>query len=154
MTGEGSRRHGQRWNPPGLAAVYFSLDHLTAYLEATAHYRYYGIRPEDQLPLVAVAVDIKLGRVLDLRLPKVASSLQLNLVQILGEDWHAANQRREEAVTQAIGVAAAGAALNGLILPSVQAPETANLVAFPSTFDPSCQLTPRRSELLPPKPGR
>jgi hypothetical protein len=42
-TGEGSKLHGSRWNPPGIAAVYASFTPETAMEESLAHFRYYGI---------------------------------------------------------------------------------------------------------------
>ena len=43
ITGEGSRLHGSRWNPPGIAAVSASFTPETAMEESLAHFRYYGI---------------------------------------------------------------------------------------------------------------
>jgi RES domain-containing protein len=37
LTGEGSRLHGGRWNPPGIAAVYASFAPETAMEEMLAH---------------------------------------------------------------------------------------------------------------------
>ncbi|MDZ7282984.1 RES family NAD+ phosphorylase [Sphingomonas sanguinis] len=33
LSGEGARRHGGRWNPPGQAALYLGTDHATAIAE-------------------------------------------------------------------------------------------------------------------------
>jgi RES domain-containing protein len=41
-TGEGSKLHGSRWNPPGIAAVYASFTPETAMEESLAHFRNYG----------------------------------------------------------------------------------------------------------------
>jgi RES domain-containing protein len=50
LLGEGSKRHGGRWNPIGIAAVYASLTPETAMAETLAHNRYYGIAVEEAMP--------------------------------------------------------------------------------------------------------
>ncbi|HEY3963758.1 MAG TPA: RES domain-containing protein [Planctomycetaceae bacterium] len=49
LTGEGSRRHGGRWNPIGIAVVYAALTPETAMAETLAHNRYYGVANSDAL---------------------------------------------------------------------------------------------------------
>jgi len=68
LTGEGSRLHGSRWNPPGIAAVYASLTPETAMEESLAHFRYYGIALHVAMPriFVAVAMQVKLSKIVDL----------------------------------------------------------------------------------------
>lgn len=56
ITGEGSKRNGGRWNPPGIAVVYASLTPETAMAETLAHNRYYGIPQQDALPRTFVAI--------------------------------------------------------------------------------------------------
>jgi RES domain-containing protein len=68
LTGEGSRRFGGRWNPPGTAVVYASLTPETAMAETLAHNRYYGIPIEDVMPRTFVAIQVNLKTVLDLRI--------------------------------------------------------------------------------------
>lgn len=66
LTGEGSRLHGSRWNPPGIAAVYASLTPETAMEESLAHFRYYGIALHAAMPRIFVAIQAKLSKVVDL----------------------------------------------------------------------------------------
>ena len=63
MTGEGSRLHGSRWNPPGIAAVYASFTPATAMEESLAHFRYYGIPFHAAMPRVFVAIKAQLAKV-------------------------------------------------------------------------------------------
>src|SRR5437763_13148806 len=60
VSGEGSKIHGGRWNPPGIAALYMSLTPETAMAETLAHHRYYGIAVEEAMPRTFVAVQAKL----------------------------------------------------------------------------------------------
>jgi RES domain-containing protein len=60
LTGQGSRKHGGRWNPPSsFATVYAAFTDTTALAEAKANHIYYGLDPADVLPRTIVAVDIK-----------------------------------------------------------------------------------------------
>ncbi len=53
--GEGGRLYGGRWNSPGIAAVYLSLDPSTAILEVAVHK---GIATLARMPHVMTAVAI------------------------------------------------------------------------------------------------
>src|SRR6478609_2831635 len=58
LTGEGSRKHGGRWNPPSsFATVYAAFSDATALAETKANHLYYGLDPADALPRTLVAVD-------------------------------------------------------------------------------------------------
>src|SRR5574340_308743 len=57
LTGEGSRIHGGRWNPPSsFATVYAAFADATALAEAKANHLYYHLDPADALPRTLVAV--------------------------------------------------------------------------------------------------
>jgi RES domain-containing protein len=118
LSGEGSRRHGGRWNPVGLAMVYASLTPEAAMAEALAHYRYFGIPIENAMPRVFVAISVQLTRVVDLRIASVRRALGIRVSEFAAIDW-----RREVAVgrvpgTQALGRAADAAGIEGLVVPS------------------------------------
>jgi RES domain-containing protein len=76
LSGAGSRLFGQRWNPPGLFnCVYGSLDPHTATAEALQMSSAFGIPPSQMRPRVFVAIDLRLQVILDLREPRVLSTL-------------------------------------------------------------------------------
>jgi hypothetical protein len=66
VAGVGSRNAGARWTPPGkFDAVYGSLEPETAMAEALANYHEFGIPVSEAMPLVFVAVRVKVQSVLD-----------------------------------------------------------------------------------------
>ncbi len=87
LNGLGSKRHGGRWNPPGLAAVYASLTPETAMAETLAHFRYYGIPIHAAMPRTFVAIDVRLAKVLDLTQAPTRRQLQVSLELLLASDW-------------------------------------------------------------------
>jgi RES domain-containing protein len=132
ISGEGSRLHGARWNPPHVfRAVYGNLDPASALMEALALQRYYGVDPAQALPLVVAACEADLECLLDLTDPAVLSEFGVSVDQMAVEDWRKLNANREEALTQAIGRAAAGEGVEGLLVPSFAVPDTKNIVVFP-----------------------
>ncbi len=92
LTGEGSRKHGGRWNPPSsFATVYAAFSDATALAEAKAHFLYYGLDPADALPRTIVAVDVKLARVLDLTNGTVRKTLCMSATRMRDDDWRKFN---------------------------------------------------------------
>lgn len=138
-TGRGSALHGGRWNPPGLPAVYGSLDAETAMAETLAHVRYYGIAEHHAMPRVFIAIDAALAAVLDLRAGDLRQRLQVSQDRMLAEDWRKPRPG-EEPLTQSLGRAAAAAGLEGLLVPSAPRPESANLVIYPANLRPGSTL--------------
>jgi RES domain-containing protein len=66
LTGQGSRKRGGRWNPPGgNATIYLSQSVHGAIAESLGLPRHYGFDPAKRLPLTLVAVDAVLEAVLD-----------------------------------------------------------------------------------------
>jgi RES domain-containing protein len=141
VSGEGSRIHGARWNPPGrIRAVYGNLDPGRALEEAMGTQRYYGVTPAGALPLVVTACEAKLVSVLDLTLPSVLSEIGLTASDLVAEDWRKLNARRFESLTQAIGRAAESAAIEGMIVPSSIQAGSRNIVAFPDLLPASRRI--------------
>jgi RES domain-containing protein len=87
LTGAGSKMHGGRWNPVGIAVMYNSLTPETAMAETLAQNRYFGIPIEESMPRVFVATLVKLQSVLDLRQGLVRQRLQVSQDRILAVDW-------------------------------------------------------------------
>ncbi|MBI3469377.1 MAG: RES family NAD+ phosphorylase [Planctomycetes bacterium] len=132
LSGAGSRRHGGRWNPPGMFnCVYGSLDPHAAMEESFASFTAFGIPPEKARPRVFVAVTLKLYPVLDITATTVLKSLRLTEEELRAVDWQDAQTRGEEALTQAIGRLAWEEKLEALIVPSARQIGSLNLVLFP-----------------------
>lgn len=141
VTGEGSRRMGGRWNPPGaFRTIYASLHPETAMKEALATFRYYGWSLHGAMPRVFRALDIRLGRVASLRHRRVREHLSPWLKASLKEDWRALQTLGRESTAQAIGRAAFRLGLEGLLVPSHAARASTNLVAFPDNLLPGSQI--------------
>lgn len=68
-SGEGARRHGGRFNPPGRAALYTSLRPETAWLEAQQGFAF---KPQ---PLTLCAYEVDCADILDLADPAVPALL-------------------------------------------------------------------------------
>lgn len=142
LTGEGSRRHGGRWNPPSsFATVYAAFSDTTALAEARANQVYYGLDPANALPRTIVAVDVRLGKVLDLTDGAVRKSLGVSATRLRNDDWREENRRGDESLTQAIGRAAYQTSLEGLIVPACDGKR--NLVWFPGNLGRTSKATIR-----------
>src|SRR5579862_8490124 len=104
VTGAGSKAAGGRWNPRAcFNAVYASLDVETAVAEALEHCRHYGFPLSKAMPRVLVALDAKIGRVLDLRDGATRRALGVSERRMLDEPWREEQKKGREALTQAIG---------------------------------------------------
>lgn len=143
VSGLGAVKAGGRWNPlGGFAAVYLSTTPETATAETFANNRHFNIPLFRALPRVMVAVEVRLGRLLDATDARVRRSLRLSLTTLFATDWRAEQDAGCEAVTQAVGRAAFEAGFHGLLVPSHadRKAKGINLVAFPGNFDPGCRL--------------
>lgn len=141
ITGEGSRQHGGRWNPPGVAAIYSSLTPETAMAEALAHARYYGFPIQSVMPRTFIALHLQLQRVLDLSKAKVRKKLGISKPRLVKTDWRAEMDLHQVPVTQAIGQAAFEAGIEALIVPSAADPAERNLVVFPDCLLKGSSMT-------------
>jgi RES domain-containing protein len=147
LAGEGSRRYGGRWNPPSsFAIVYAAFSLTTALAEVMANHRYYGLNPADALPRTIVAVDVKLGRVLDLTDGAVRKTLGVSATRMRGDDWRKLNRHGAESLTQAIGRAAYENDLEALIVPACDG--GSNIVWFPGNLQATSQATIRNVNKL------
>ena|SRR5579859_1424703 len=132
LSGQGSFRNGGRWNAIGsVRAAYASTKPEVALAEALSHYRYYGLRDEDAMPRVTVALRFKLRTVLNLSSLNVQRKLNLNLPEIMSEDWRKFQDAGKESQSQSLGRAAAAAGLEGMLVPSGVVRNGINFVYFP-----------------------
>jgi len=145
VSGEGSRKHGGRWNPPGIRAVYGSLTPELSLAEALATTRALGIADESALPRVTAAGWARLRRVLRLD-ARARRSLGAKRSEWLEPDW---KRGGEEVLSQALGRLAEAQGLEGLLVPSAVAPLGQNLVVFPDKLRARSRLEARGVRALP-----
>jgi RES domain-containing protein len=119
LTGDGSRKVGGRWNPPGdIATIYLSQSVEGAIGESLGLPTHYGFDPAKRLPLTLVAVDAELESVLDFTDAGIRKSLGVTLAALLRCEWRNENAVGDEALPQAIGRAAFQLGVHGIIVPS------------------------------------
>ena len=83
FAGDGARRVGGRWNPPGLPAVYTSATLSLAALELLVHLS----GPQDAPDLVYFRIEFEAKFVVEVRLPKQWRKLHLQGTRALGQEW-------------------------------------------------------------------
>jgi RES domain-containing protein len=151
LTGQGAKRTGGRWNPPGsFATVYLSLTPETALAEYLAHHRYFGFKDSDAMPYVTVGIEATLGRVLDLTDGAVRRALRVSDARMTDPGWRKAKSL--ESLTQALGRLCFEAEFDAVVVPSSASPGSANLVVFPGNLTPpdSYLRIVNRDKLPPP----
>ena len=134
MSGDGSRRHGGRYNPPGIRAVYASLDLVTAIAELVAHNRRLGVADTqaDLYPFIGTTLNISVERMLDLTDATVLQELNISTADLVGVGWEDAEENGVEVLTQAIGRLARKASFQAVLFPSAaNRPSGVNVVLFP-----------------------
>jgi RES domain-containing protein len=129
VSGDGAKRRGGRWNPPGLLAVYGSDTDSTALEECKANDRYYGI--VTKAPRILVAVDAKVARMLDLTEVGIRRILNITLRELAAEDRRKLNHSGQESQSRAIGRAAANVGASGLLARSTTVHQGIKGVVFP-----------------------
>jgi RES domain-containing protein len=91
------------------------------------------------MPLLIRGVDVRLHKVVLLTEPSVQRILSLTDEALRAPGWEEANERGEEAPTQALGRAALELSLEGLLVPSATAPGE-NVVIFLRNLCPESSL--------------
>jgi len=134
--GEGARRFGGRWNPPGIAAIYTSLDLSTPTIEAKAHAARFGIQLRSQLPVQISAIHVELQAGLDLTNGRIRRRLGLGIKRLLSERWWEPQTNGLEPLTHLIGRAAYLEGFEALLVNCAPAPSHVNLVVFPENVLP------------------
>jgi len=129
---------GARWNPPGVEALYTSLDRATAIAEADHLIAVQPIRPRAKRSIHLL--EIRLQHVLDLPDSAVLHSLGVDDKALVDDDHHAC---------QALGGAAAFLHCDGLIVPSARSPGRNLVILFTGpTTAPDVQVL--ETEILDP----
>lgn len=109
--------------------------------EALATYRAFGLPLPADLHLVVRAVHVDLRDVLDLRVGAVRRALRVSESRMLDVAWRAENAAGKEAVSQAVGRAAADAGFGGLVVRSAAVPGGLNVVVFVDRLGRSDRLS-------------
>ena len=141
LSGEGSRKYGGRWNPIGIHAAYTSLDYQTAFSESIEAKAREGLPPWEALPLVIVAINVGLSRVLDLTEPVVGAILDplgFTWARMADDDWcfWVESDDPTQGLTLEVGRLAHETLIQGLIVPSNPVIGGKNLVIFPDHCPP------------------
>lgn len=153
LSGEGAACFGGRWNPPGIRAIYTSLDPVTAAKESYQEFARYGFRESEIRPRVFAGIKLKLNRLLDLTDPGIRRRLGFRLADLTQENWRAIQAGGEESWTQAIGRGALTAQFEGLIAPSAIDRHGKNVIVFPNKLTSGSQVETMAKDELPPHPS-
>ncbi len=148
VSGAGSRLHGGRWNPIGVAAVYGSFTPETALAETLAHCRYYGLPVHAAMPRTFVAIEFSLAKVLDLKLGRNRQILGVSQRRLLECDWRAAMQHGQLPLTHQVALAAFNAGLETLVVASAADPAGKNLIVFVDRLEVGSRLAVIRGDRL------
>lgn len=154
VSGEGAGFYGGRWNPPGIKAVYGSLDPVTATAESFQQFLTFGFKISDIRPRLMMGMRVKVHRLLDLTSAKTRRKIGFRLADLIEEDWAAIQRAGEESWTQAIGRGCRSTGFEGLLAPSAQHRAGRNVVLFPDKFDSDSLLELIAGDELPPHPSR
>jgi RES domain-containing protein len=151
LSGEGTKRFGGRWTPPGsFATAHASLDVKTAVVESLGTQQQYGIAVDARLPLTLVAIDVSLKKLIDLTDDSILRELGLTRQRLMRCRWRENMDKGREALTQAIGRIAFEAGLEALLVPSAQARKGKNLVVYSDNLQKASSLTIQNvGKLLP-----
>lgn len=153
ISGDGAGKYGGRWNPPGIRAIYMSLDPVTATKESYQEFIKFGFKDNNIRPRVMVGAKLKLRRLLDLTDTKVRRKLGFRLDELTEGNGHAIQSGGEESRTQAIGRGCRSAGFEGLIVPSVRNRLGKNVAVFPDNLGNGSSIEPMAKEELPPHPS-
>lgn len=129
LSGEGARRRGGRWNPPGLPTLYGSTTDTTALEECKANDRCYGVVTKS--PRLLVAIEASLARAVDLTDVALRRKLGVTLEELAAEDWRKLLGSGRESLTQTLGRAVAASGGSGLLARSAAVLRGVTVAVFP-----------------------
>lgn len=152
ISGSGASYNGGRWNPPGVKAIYASLDPVTAVKESYQEFLKYGFKVQHIRPRVMAGVKLNVKCLLDLTDGGIRRKLDFSLGDLTGEDWHAIQSGGDESWTQAIGRGALLAGFEGLLAPSARDRNGKNVVIFPDNLASTSAVELMATDELPPHP--
>ena len=129
LSGEGSYKHGGRWNAPeSFPVIYSSTRPGTAAEEAFQLADDYDLTPDDLKPRVIVGIEWDLSRVIDLTRSDLPAWLELE--EWTQENFSRINDNGFETLCQALGRAARNLGISAMLCPSVRVADGMNLVTF------------------------
>lgn len=94
FSGAGAAAYGGRWNPPGINAVYASLDPVTAVRESYRMFLDFGFATTDIRPRVFCGAKVRLKRVLDLCNIAVRRSIGFSMKELVSRKTGKESSRR------------------------------------------------------------
>ena len=138
ISGSGSYCAGGRWNAPGIYAIYGSIEPgLAADESFNFLLQHFGWQNRDIPPRMVVGIRVSLQAVLDLTNPANVPD-QLNLEELLREDWRKMNGEQKESRSQALGRVVADLG-EGILTPS-RIRMGKNLVIYPRSLRPGSRI--------------
>jgi len=136
-SGLGAKLNGGRWTPPGgPLTLYAASCPVLAAKETFALTRAAGFTPRELLPRVVKAIEVRIGRVLDLSDGSIRNSLSVSRDRMVKSSWKSENAEGGVSLTQAIGQAAANSGYEGIIVPSAVSDGGVNLAIFMGNLRP------------------
>jgi RES domain-containing protein len=138
VSGYGSYRAGGRWNAPGIYAIYGSIEPgLAADESFNFLLQHFGWQNRDIPPRMVVGIRVSLQAVLNLTNPAGVLH-QLNVEELLNEDWRKMNGEQKESRSQALGRVVADLG-EGILAPS-RIRMGKNLVIYPRSLRPGSRV--------------
>lgn len=111
LSGEGARRYGGRFNPRGMAALYCTLDPVTAIREVSQI-------GQPLQPTILVSFHARIEPVFDGTDPAALAGQGLTPQSLAADDWRVFMARGEDAPTQRLGRRLHQAGFAGMLVPS------------------------------------
>ncbi|MCB6177324.1 RES domain-containing protein [Rhodobacter sp. Har01] len=145
LSGEGARRHGGRFNPKGMAALYCTLDPVTAIREVSQI-------GQPLQPTILVSFQADIEPIFDATNPQALQARGLTAASLAANDWRAQMAAGGEAPTQTLARTLAAEGYAGLLAPSyarLAPPQARNLVLWRWTaetlrlIDDEARLSPK-----------
>jgi RES domain-containing protein len=126
LSGEGARRHGGRFNPKGMAALYCTLDPVTAVREVSQI-------GQPLQPTILVSFHADVDPVFDATDPEALAGQGMTPDMLAANDWRVFMAAGQDAPTQALARRLVDAGYAGLVAPSfarLAPPQARNLILW------------------------